>query len=776
MKRCVFETYIICIFSIAILINHCPAQETNPADILAAQSLLHSAQSMVYAPPKTPARAKRLIALAKFAEKFSPEEPEVNRLFANIIYTSQGKLAQSALAGEKYLKSFPDDYKQGVFWLNLNLDTLNDAEKRIEFLDSVTQRKDFSNNLKAQAAALSARIHLGQGEKKQFDKSLKQALDFDPINPMALNYLLSQQASENDSRNVSLLLGLIQANPADIATSIELGAVLDSLGLHNEAAEFMAHAWKASERFNSAKTAPPELINPYLNTLLSAERYDEAIAKFQPMLTELPEGTEIRPLLIEAYHALGQAEQAEQLINAMNADFEQKAEISGDSTALAIQRAWFNLIVVDKPNIALKYAQKASELRLGDPIVELLLGAAELKTNSPEKGLPKLQDLLREDLYAAVFLAEYFLENGEIEAGSDMILTGTSLGRNGPAFRRLIALARRYDIELPPAKDALKTKKLLDDFDQKHLEMALEPEKYISVTLKSTKDDFVPGEPVEIEAVLSNKSKLSVPLGNWGLFSPTMSLEVNIEAYTEKNFSNLPLANWPAPRYLDAGESITCKVRLDVGRLERFLLQHPLENLTLKVTAILDPLQRDKDFISSVPTVTVEPLVIRRSDILGEFDRSAQASWAKAYQRQLGLIVRDIKQGTLPKRMLATRKVASMLAFANLHNRGKAKLPEDIESTFDSRVLLSMLKVVMEDESDVVRAEMLTALENVPLDDAILSLLAPAIHDSSPLVRFRMAELLGSSDASSHSPVIEFLSKDSDPLVELMAAAFINNR
>ena len=139
----------------------------------------------------------------------------------------------------------------------------------------------------------------------------------------------------------------------------------------------------------------------------------------------------------------------------------------------------------------------------------------------------------------------------------------------------------------------------------------------------------------------------------------------------------------------------------------------------------------------------------------------------------LGRLVYDIQKGELPARMEAARKLAALLALVRRAERGRiAALPKAMSSVFRRPVLLRMLVEVLKDPSDVIRAEMLAALNTVSLDERVVRLLAPAIEDPSPLVRFRMVELLCGPGQSKDEETIDLLARDADPLVRQMAAAF----
>ncbi len=66
---------------------------------------------------------------------------------------------------------------------------------------------------------------------------------------------------------------------------------------------------------------------------------------------------------------------------------------------------------------------------------------------------------------------------------------------------------------------------------------------------------------------------------------------------------------------------------------------------------------------------------------------------------------------------------------------------------------------------------MIAALSMVDVDASIIKYLGPAITDSSALVRLRVVELLGASGVAGQGAVLEYLTKDFDAIVQLMAKA-----
>ncbi|HUU60459.1 MAG TPA: hypothetical protein VMZ50_13045, partial [Phycisphaerae bacterium] len=204
----------------------------------------------------------------------------------------------------------------------------------------------------------------------------------------------------------------------------------------------------------------------------------------------------------------------------------------------------------------------------------------------------------------------------------------------------------------------------------------------------------------------------------------------------------------------------------------RFLGNRPLEEITLKVQGMLDPVQYGTDFVSFLPSVRPVPAQIVLADLLGDFDRTKADEWPKRYQLALGRIVYDIKRGDLRARMRAARRVGALLGSARLIEQGEVLPPRHLTGKVTRGVLLRMMVEILKDKSDVVRAEMLSALNHVDLDAGIIRWFGSTIEDPSALVRFRLVELLGASGVRGQETVVDYLAQDPDEMVRQMAKGF----
>ncbi|MCK4601447.1 MAG: hypothetical protein KAU28_03205, partial [Phycisphaerae bacterium] len=624
---------------------------------------------------------------------------------------------------------------------------------------------------------LRANLFARQGFRDKAIETFDLALKLDPHNGDFLAGRLALLKKPTPIDHAEALVGLLRNSPRDIYIARDLGSLLDSLGLYDQALKFFDYAWQLDQRQDDLGNSRYLFLVQYLNAMLNAGQFEQAVEKFQPMLKLFNDGVDLRSLLLEAYRKLDDEEKAEQLAIELDKLYEPKVPTSGISKLYSIGLAQFHLS--DRPNPkALVYARIAAKYDPYDPVVKRLLGTALLRFGTDEEvlqGEELLRKLLEKDAYAAAFLAEYYYANGNEQGGKKAVEAGMAFPRTGPEYRRLAALAGKHNVPIGPAKDSDGVRQVVSGLDERYLQMGLEPEKFIKAQIQAVRNPLPPGVGIGVEAILKNIGPIDVPIGRQGrgLLNPKLSLFAQIADGQEKKLANLPPVTWPAPRCLRPGQSVSTTIRLDVGELALLLMQRPLEKVSVKVSGLLDPGQRGEKIRSELPTVSIEPTTITRADLLGKFNRNNPEHWKKAYQLSQGFIVRDLKRGKLTQRMRAARQIASLLALARQVEKKNAKLPTQLQDVFSKAVLIRMMVEMLKDPSDVVRAEMIASLGYVDLDKSIIQFLGgPLIEDPSPLVRMRLVELLGASGVPGQKTMVDYFAADGDNLVRLMASAF----
>jgi len=753
------------------------SSEPNQDSRLAAESFLNSAIEMTCCPSSTPARAARLVVLSRFADRLAPGDWRVGRLLADI-YLAQADPNAEIKALESYLAGQPDDYQVRMRWMSARLAGMQNVADRDAFLRSIAERKDLDEPVRAQALAALTDLLLGQGRTADAAQTARQALTLDPYGPAPLAaWAQSHEPNEPNDPNdpVARDLRTLRARPRAFDAAWRVGLRLGELSLHEKAMEFFSHVWAAGPSDKQPLAMPVGMTAQYASALLDANQPDKAIEALLPAVGQYAENSDLASLLIEAYRRAGKDTQAGQLIQNMAKAYKTREGSSTTAPELSAELGWFYAQTQPHPSLAVVYAGRAVASDPNNPVYQRIMGAAELIGDQVKQGMARLEKLLGKDLYASILLAERYQAAGDKENLRKAVLAAAPLGAGGPAWRQLRDIAAKNQIELPLPKGREEVLAALKDFPPDCLRMLAKPNECISIQLAPVVDAdgrLLCGEPIEIDATLKNICAADVPLGTTGVINPRMALTARLEDSRGQilvNASRLPMALWAAPRALRPGQTVTCRVRLDVCDLAAAMAPCPLEDLRLTVNGIVDPAD---DGTTRLPSFKLQPLKFVRPGLLGNVSADTPEGWRLAYQLALGRIVYDYRRGKLPARMRAARQIGSMLAFAVDVERDRQAPPGMLRGQIDRMTILAMFRAILADKSPAVRAEAALAIGSVQPDDTVIGLLSPLIEDPAPMVRCRLVETLAATASRGNATIVDLMAHDPDDLVRQMAKAF----
>jgi len=767
------------IVMLASLTGALPAQTVRPVEDdeaaaerrLAAESFRQSALEMTVAPSSAPGRAGRLCVLARFAARLAPNDGRVARLLADI-YLAQARRPDEGKALEAYLAEFPADDALRRRWMDVRFGSLQSADKRVEFLAGLEARADLTAAIRAEAAALRARVLYSQGLSDEAVQAARGAIELAPDAPEAVTAWQDLEGDPSLAGRVTARLRMLRGDPRAASEAWAVALNLGALGLHEQALRFLEHARLADRAQPRPEALPEDMQVHYANALLDANQPAKATEALEAATGRFPRNAGLQALLIEACRAEGKEPKARQIIDAMAKAFEQRRDGGDVSKGLATERGWFYVDTDPQPSLAIIQANLAYKTDPNDPTCQRVLGAAEMAFGQAKEGEQRLRKLLGKDMYAAVLLAERYAAAKDADACKQAILEGAKGPRSGPAYRRLRALAKKQALALPPPEGADKAARMAEGFDDRYLQMVLKPQEFIAIELRPVAPTVPCGEAIELLATLRNIGPVDVPIGERGLLRPTLALSVTVGPPGEKALlttSRLPRVFWPAPRNLPKGQAVEGRVRVDLADVARILARRPLEDLVVVVSATPDPTPSGA---STVPSVAVGPAEVRRIGLLRQFDRTSPDAWREAYGLALGRIVRDLRHGALPARMQAARQTGALLEMMVDVGAATPPAPAPLAQTLSRPVMLSLARALLQDRSPAVRQEMIASLARAELDPLALSLLGSRIEDADPMARCRLVELLSGAQTRGCEAIVQLYRSDKDELVRAMAEAF----
>jgi tetratricopeptide (TPR) repeat protein len=752
------------------------SNQTAPrADTLAAEAFHHSVMLLRHAPKKPIARAARLVGLAEFARRLAPDDPDINNTIA---YISLVRKEDKALAEaiRKSFKARSNDHALALQWLSSEMKGLQDAQSRSAFLSDVASDSKRSAELRAAASVHLADILIGQGLRQKASEAFETAVKLDPYLPAALagQLTLAEKVAPVDRARMWALE--LTVNPHSVSQSARFGAMLDAAGIYKQGARFYDYAWRASKRLGLERKASLDFAVQHCNAMLNAGQYKQAAEIFGPISRRFSDSVLLRVLLIEACNKGQQSERAKMYAGEIEAIFAPRISGGNPDASAAAELAWLYLITGTDIQSALDYAKRAAALKPLAPASIRAMATARIvsgKQSIVDMGRESLQKIADKDVFAAAFLAEHYFRIGRAENGKKLVLSGLALSRSGQAARRLIALARKHSITVPPTEGSKELQALAESIPESLMELGLAPEKSIHLKVLAPRQvDAGDGIVVQVELSSTYDGKISAGMG--GLIPATVSIDVVVEGRKTEKLKDVVRLVLPVGRYLSAGKKVTVSGRIDVGALQALLVTRPLDDLKLTISPrlvqpgskTLGPNQPEPPVLTSVTTA-----VVNRTGILGKFDRSTTASWRSTYKHCLSLIMGDLKVSDLRIRIRAARQIASLLVLSDGIKSGKLRPPSQLSGRINRDVLVLMVAEVLKNRSDVVRAEMLAALGQVKLDATIIRGLGGIIRDNSALVRFRLVELLGASGLAGQQPILKHFAKDKYDLVADLAKA-----
>ncbi len=762
-----------------------PAKPSSQAESIAAESLLFSAERL-YHWPEAPARAGRLVVTGKYLLELAPDNLQVQRLLCDL-YQSQGHFAKAAEAAKKVLDAHPNDYSAGFRWLRFELQARDNASERTTLLRRLLDSPKLPLPLRANAALGLANIFQGQGAKSDALAMVNEALKLDPYNHDALLSRLALAAEASAKLRVETMLRLLRCNPRAWWVARQLAGQLCRMGLTKMGVRYYKQAWELWQGDTPLGQAPAGFACEYLSALLDAGEYVQAIKDFAPAMERLSQVAQFQSLMVEAYRMTNQEDRAKLILRGLGQQYRSQltaneaiGEVEGTSeknklarASIAMNLGWYYLLAERKSLEALRYARKAKANGATGEAIKLLIGAAELSSGNVE-GLKKLKPLIDTHALAAAFVAEHDFEKGDGQLGRRAVLAGMNASRSGLAYRILRALAKKHKVAVPPAKDAKTIQALMDAVDRRFLQLGLTPQLFINVKIQPVKSMVSVGQPMYVKAILTNKSEVPITIGSNGLLDNRLGLVVNLKGQSDRPlvFASVPVIILPAPRYLPPGKSVTGQVRLDVGSMALYLPHHPLEAVKLEIRGVVSPREKANCTVSDLPMIKPAAATITRMAMLAVVDDLDSVS-PRQYNNHLRAIEKTLTDGKLKKQVLAVRRIGSLICWMRDVQQKRATFPAGIASTVKMKILLGLMTKALQNPRPIVRAEMVASLADASLDGEILNRLGAVIEDPSPLVRFRIAEVIGASGTAGSRQLVELYAKDTNKLVAGMATAYL---
>jgi len=231
-----------------------------------------------------------------------------------------------------------------------------------------------------------------------------------------------------------------------------------------------------------------------------------------------------------------------------------------------------------------------------------------------------------------------------------------------------------------------------------------------------------------------------------------------------------------APLYLQPGDTVLGKIRLDPGGISTYLTANPLRRIPLVVHSLLSPTPSRRGVTSALPSLQPAIGQTTRFGLLPNVESTIDFLPAESYIKGITLLQSVQRSKSLASRIRAARQVGSLLCWLGKVKAKRQTMPRTLKDAVQLQPLVNLARVSLQDTSPLVRAEMLVALQPSADEPKILSLTGLVFEDPSPWVRFRAVELLGVSTLKGCESMLAMFAKDSDAHVRRLAELLLRQK
>jgi tetratricopeptide (TPR) repeat protein len=738
---------------------------------------------------------RRAEALAQLALREDPSLADAWQLIAEA-QESSSDLAAAAQAQAQYLAMLGrTDYDGTLRWVRYAMGTVPLAGQRITLLHELvvdTKRPAWERSA---AWANMGVILENDGKSGEALEDYREALKLDGTQRAGLEGVARLSDSYGPAEQAAGAVAMLQGNPLAVNVAWELGQLCRQQGLYDRAVSLYDYAFSVARQTEHYPSA--EFRRDLLDALLDAGLTDRAIKEFASEIDTTPPDMGILALLAETYQKAGKSEEQKKTVAVMTDEYGQHQVVVRVPGPQAAELAWFNAFYRDSQLTAMNWADVAMEKAPDNALARRVWAHLYFRSTDAVKAKEAkrmMEELAPSDAYALGDTIDEQVRQGHVDQANASVEKALLLPRTGTSWRYLSAIAARHGLPLNPRTkftDAVAAR-VEPFFKQGAASLGLEPAAHLAVTLDSagavslphaaatpasgplaasqpaTREvrtvSIEPGRPLMITAVLSNVGATPVPLGEWGLISPRAVITVHVEADDGriKAEARVPVV-WAAPQLLEAGKSLRQQVSLEVPEIAAVLANRPLDEVTLTVGAIIDPVERRGLLAPAIKSLQVQPLAVHRKALLENFA-------PEAYERTLSNLDKAVRGGD---EAAAGQAATIITQLATLIQTPEADRPlsssRSMTDLRDARVM-ELLRYCLQEAAAAVRIKTLEHLGHMALSDRICKMMAPCLAHADPAVRAWAIDLLCREDATRFRDILAaFAQHDADPLVRQLA-------
>jgi tetratricopeptide (TPR) repeat protein len=759
-----------------------PPPSTGSSGYWLLDTAWNQAATLSKAPTQTD--ATELVCLLQAATRLDPKLPEAWRQQYDLL-SGLGRQAEAVQAIAKYLELAPDDEPVYLAYVAEQVSAAQTAEQRLAACDTWLGRKGIPAAVASYLHHTMAEILANRLQNDQAVSHAREAVRLFPYDLAARRLLLDLTDRRGPAAEMEIALWSVRRNPSDSGAMVQVAALADALGLHEQAATWYTQAQETLANQGQG-TAPVGL--RMAEHYLDAGQPDLAIGRLGPLSRQPRPAADSWLLLSEAHEMQGDTEQARQIamralrmVAPEEASQPAGAAAATQPTAAATQPAtlptiapsatgtvpatqpadlaarvpaiWIRVMYLGEAAAVLDDARTLWAAYPDQAWARRTYGWALLKAGQADKAVQIFTPAAPLDAWSALGLAEAQFEGGDKQASADNLRLVHRLAPSGAVWRAAKRWTEQVGLTLPgpEASQVREAKALLTELDKTLLRLPMHPGEFLQ--LKVTMDVPPPaGEPWFGRIELTNISNQPIYCGSDGVLMPNVLLSAMVYDPASRDIGQRLLLSLYRQFVLQPGQTVRLGRPLDNGPL-REVLRNPYRRVKVIFTAILDPIRTVSGSWQAGPAgVIAEPVAVNREILQPAKD--------------LDFATR-VRNGPAAEKIYLARRIACVLI--GLQDRAAQTQP----IAPPAATLEQAMAVLLQDPDPMVAAHALAQANHVTLTDTLAKAAATQVGGDNWLSRLLAIRLFAHKQGNKFTRALGGLSSsDPDTLVRQLAAAY----
>jgi len=733
---------------------------------------------------QTPADVQQVSVLLRAALRLDPQAADAYVWLYELTALS-GDQAEAGKVLSGLLEAAPTHEGAFAHWLDAELRGRQTMEQRVQWLEAVAVEPRPAP-LRAAAYVRLARLAVERMETAAARGLAEQALALEPADQAAA--VLALQTLDGDASAAERLratLRVLQTSPLSAEAAWPAASILDAHGFTEEAARLYEHARQAQRGGDPNAPLPGGLLLDMARNALARGRVPDAVEQTRAAIAADPSrAAEAGMFLHYLLTQQGKAGDAAVVRDQLGAWFAQLREPAQWPVNEVAQAAWFYLTLEPQPQRALMLAEAAAQRAPEDVFVRRVLGWAQAANLRPDDARRTLMPIAGRDAYAAYMEVRLLRDAGDEETARRVVEGLTPRPTCGPAFDLLNGLdaspatqsATRPTTQAetrPATQLAVRpvtqpatqpAPQLYPDvaqawraFDERVLEFARDPARFLAPQVELDDRSPAPGEPWWATFSLTNRGPLPITLQPDAGANPVLLVSMTVEGDQKRELPGLMTVNLDAVRVLQPGQTVRVRRTLDIGPPRRVSRLTPQQVQRVTLDVILDPERgADGQWRPGPAGQRLRPVY---------FNRLPAATGPEALAALFSTLSGESDAG----RARAIEVLAELLGEAQ---RARIKPPNYQPATVPTERLAAALVNLLASESWELRVRTLDALQVAGLDRRMVDAAEACLKHDHWLVRLMALRLLARQGAA-FAPRAEALAKDDpDELVRALAESY----